>query len=221
MPARRRVAVDAVDVYARGAIDRIPHRIDVEFSGHAVFGAEYRHELDAGRFGENIDRPAALGIETSLVGDNTDYARGGLVGTPDLPETILFEDVDPVQHDYIVWGWSMRSNLWPAGTISGGCAIRYSGLRAGGYKQGSTEGHEKNDSGTHAGIVVAIAPGVSERFCCDSLGGVTPGHTCSQDSLWAKLSVIRDPQIAASWYRKAASAGNALGENNGRYVSKR
>src|SRR5260370_42186974 len=64
MPARRRVAVDAVDVYARGAIDRIAHRIDVEFPGHAMFGAEYRHELDAGRFGENIDRPAALDIET-------------------------------------------------------------------------------------------------------------------------------------------------------------
>jgi hypothetical protein len=56
-----------------------------------------------------------------------------------------------------VWGWSMRSNLWPAGTISGSCAVRYSGLRFGGYKQGSNEGHEK-DSGTHAGIVVAITP---------------------------------------------------------------
>src|SRR5258708_19315022 len=77
MPARRRVAVDAVDVYARGAIDRIAHRIDVEFPGHAVFGAEYRHELDAGRFGENINRPAALDIETSVVGDNTDCAWGG------------------------------------------------------------------------------------------------------------------------------------------------
>jgi len=157
MPARRRVAVDAVDVYARGAIDRIAHRIDVKFSGHAVFGAKYRHKLDAGRFGENIDRPAALDIETSVVGDNTDCAWGGRVGTPDFPETILFEDVDPVHHDSIVWGWSMRSNLWPAETISGGCAVRYSGLRSG-HKQDSSEGHEKKDSGTHAGIVVAIAP---------------------------------------------------------------
>jgi hypothetical protein len=53
----------------------------------------------------------------------------------------------------------MRSNLWPAGTLSGGCAVRYSGLRSGGYKQASNEGYEKNDSGTHAGIVVAITPG--------------------------------------------------------------
>jgi len=52
----------------------------------------------------------------------------------------------------------MRSNLWPAGTISGGCAVRYSGLRSRGYKQGSNEGREKNDSGTHARIVVAITP---------------------------------------------------------------
>src|SRR3981189_1422938 len=80
MPARRRVAVNAVDGYARGAIDRIAHRIDVEFPGHAVFGAEYRHELDAGRFGENINRPAALDIETSVVGDNTECAWGGWVG---------------------------------------------------------------------------------------------------------------------------------------------
>ena len=159
MAARRRVTVDAVDVYARGAIDRIAHRIDVEFSGHAMFGAEYRHELDAGRFGENIDRPAALDIETSVVGDNTDCAWEGWVGTPDLPETILFEDVDAVHHDSIVWGWSMRSNLWPAGTISGGCAVRYSGLRSCGHKQDSNEGHEKKDSGTHAKSVVAIAPG--------------------------------------------------------------
>jgi hypothetical protein len=106
MPARRRIAVDAVDVYARGAIDRIAHRIDVDFSGRAVFGAEYRHELDAGRFGENIDRPAALDIETSVVGDNTDCALGGRVRTPDLTETILFEDVNPVHHDSIAWGWS-------------------------------------------------------------------------------------------------------------------
>jgi len=90
MSARRSVAVDAVDVYARGAIDRIAHRIDVEFSGHAVFGTEYGHELDARRFGENIDRPAALDIETSLVGDNTDCGWGGRVGTPDLAETIPF-----------------------------------------------------------------------------------------------------------------------------------
>ena len=159
MPARGSVAVDAVDVYARGAIDRIAYRIDVEFSGHAVFGTEYGHELDAGRFGENIDRPAALDIETSLVGDNTDCAWGGRVGTPDLAETILFEDVDPVHHDSIVWGWSMRGDLWPAGTISGGCAVRYSGLRSSGYEQGSNEGYEKNDSGAHAGIVVAISPG--------------------------------------------------------------
>ncbi|MDX6402625.1 MAG: hypothetical protein QOH70_80 [Blastocatellia bacterium] len=122
-----------------------------------MFGAEYRHELDAGRFGENINRPAALDIETSVVGDNTDCAWGGRVGTPDFPETILFEDVDPVHHDSIVWGWSMRSNLWPAETISGGCAVRYSGVRSG-HKQDSSEGHEKKDSGTHAGIVVAIAP---------------------------------------------------------------
>src|ERR1700674_3409513 len=158
MSARRRVAIDAVDGYAGGAIDRIAHRIDVEFPGHAVFGAEYRHELDAGRFGENINRPAALDIETSVVGDNTDCAWGGRVGTPDFPETILFEDVDPVHHDSIVWGWSMRSNLWPAETISGGCAVRYSGLRSG-HKRDSSEGHENKDSGTHAGIVVAIAPG--------------------------------------------------------------
>jgi hypothetical protein len=111
MSARRRVAIDAVDGYAGGAIDRIAHRIDVEFSGHAVFGAEYRHEADAGRFGENIDRPAALDIETSVVGDNTDCAWGRRVGSPDLPETILFEHVDPVHHNSIVWGWSMRSNL--------------------------------------------------------------------------------------------------------------
>src|SRR5882672_9279396 len=159
MPARRRVAVDAVDVYARGAIDRIAHRIDVEFSGHAMFGAEYRHELDAGRFGENIDRPAALDIDSSVVGDNTDCAWGGWVGTSDLPETILFEDVNAVHHDSIVWGWSMRSNLWPAGTISGGCAVRYSGLRSCGHKQDSSEGHEKKDSGTHAESVVLIVPG--------------------------------------------------------------
>jgi hypothetical protein len=54
-----------------------------------------------------------------------------------------------------VWGWSMRGNLWPAGTISGGCAVRYSGLRSCGHKQGSNEGHEKKDSGTHAESVVA------------------------------------------------------------------
>jgi hypothetical protein len=48
-----RLGVDAVDVCARDAIDRIAHRIDVEFSGHAVFGIEYGHELDAGRFGED------------------------------------------------------------------------------------------------------------------------------------------------------------------------
>jgi hypothetical protein len=106
MPARGRVTVDAVNVYAGGAIDGIAHRIDIEFSGDAVFGAEYSHELDAWRFGENVDRPAALDIETSLVGDNTDRAWGGLVGTPDFPETILFEDVDPVHHHAIVWGWS-------------------------------------------------------------------------------------------------------------------
>jgi hypothetical protein len=76
----------------------------------------------------------ALDIETSLVGDNTDCAWGGRVGTPDLPETILFQDVDPVHHDSIVWGWSMRNNLWSAGTISGSYAVRYSGLRSGGYK---------------------------------------------------------------------------------------
>ena len=105
---------------------------------------------------ENIDRPAALDIETILVGDNTDCAWGGRVGTPDLAETILFEDVDPVHHDSVVCGWSMRGNLWPAGTISGGCAVRYSGLRSG-YQQGSNEGYEKNDSGAHAGIVVAMA----------------------------------------------------------------
>jgi len=84
-PLARRVTVDAVDVYARGAIDRIAHRIDVEFSGHAVFGAEYGHELDAGRFGENIDRPAALHIETSLVGDNTDCAWGRTGWNPGSP----------------------------------------------------------------------------------------------------------------------------------------
>jgi hypothetical protein len=67
-----------------------------------------------------------------------------------------------------VWGWSMRGNLWPAGTISGGCAVRYSGLRSSGYEQGSNEGYEKNDSGAHAGIVVAIIPGVRKRFCGDS-----------------------------------------------------
>ena len=121
--------------------------------------AAYIQWLGAGRFGENIDRPAALDIETSLVGDNTDCAWGGRVGTPDLAETILFEDVDPVHHDSIVWGWSMRGDLWPAGTISGGCAVRYSGLRSSGYEQGSNEGYEKNDSGAHAGIVVAIIPG--------------------------------------------------------------
>jgi len=48
----------------------------------------------------------------------------------------------------------MRSNLWPAETISGGYAVRYSALRSG-HKQDSSEGHEKKDSGTHAGIVVA------------------------------------------------------------------
>jgi hypothetical protein len=48
--------------------------------------------------------------------------------------------------------------LWPAGTISGGCAVRYCGLRSR-YKQDRNEGHEKKDSGTHAGIVIAIAPG--------------------------------------------------------------
>jgi len=53
----------------------------------------------------------------------------------------------------------MRGDLWPAGTISGGCAVRYSGLRSSGYEQGSNEGYEKNDSGAHAGIVVAISPG--------------------------------------------------------------
>jgi hypothetical protein len=37
---------------------------------------------------------------------------------------ILFEDVDPVHHDSIVWGWSMRGSLWPAASISGGCAVR-------------------------------------------------------------------------------------------------
>src|SRR5689334_7167771 len=135
MSARCRVAVDAVDVYARGAIDRIAHRIDVEFSGRAVFGAEYRHELDAGRSGENIDCPAALDIETGLVGDNADCARGARVGTADRAETSQFEDVDPVHHDSIVWGQPARSNLWPAASISGSCAVRYSGLRAGGYKQ--------------------------------------------------------------------------------------
>src|SRR6267142_4217557 len=36
--------------------------------------------------------------------------------------------------------------------------FRYSGLRSG-HKQDSNEGHEKKDSGTHAGIVIAIAPG--------------------------------------------------------------
>jgi hypothetical protein len=87
MPGRCSVAVDAVDVYARGAIDRIAHRINVEFSNHAVFGTEYGHELDAGRFGENIDRPATLDIETGLVGDNTESAWGGRAGTPDLAET--------------------------------------------------------------------------------------------------------------------------------------
>jgi len=46
--------------------------------------AAYIQWLGAGRFGENIDRPAALDIETSLVGDNTDCAWGGRVGTPDL-----------------------------------------------------------------------------------------------------------------------------------------
>ena len=66
----------------------------------------------------------------------------------------------------------MHSNLWLAGTISGGCAVRYTGLRSGGYKQGSNEGHEEKDSGTHEGILVAITPEVSERFCCDSTGGV-------------------------------------------------
>jgi len=60
----RRVAVDAVDVYARGAIDRIAHRIEVEFPVTPCSGLKYRHELDAGRFGENIDRPCrALDIE--------------------------------------------------------------------------------------------------------------------------------------------------------------
>jgi len=61
--------------------------------------------------------PAALDIETSLV-VITPTARGRRVGTPDFPETILFEDVDPVHHDSIVWGWSMRSNFWPAEDIS-------------------------------------------------------------------------------------------------------
>ena len=114
------------------------------------------------RFGENINRPAALDIETSLVGDNTDRAWGERVGPPDLPETILFEDIDPVHHDSIVWGWSspMRTNLWPTGTISGNCTVRYSGLRSGAYKQGSNECYEKNDSGSHVGIVIAVMPGV-------------------------------------------------------------
>jgi len=33
------------------------------------------------RFGENINRPAALDIEASVVGDNTDCTWGGRVGT--------------------------------------------------------------------------------------------------------------------------------------------
>src|SRR5258708_24562434 len=107
MPARRRVAVDAVDMYARGAIDRIAHRIDVEFPGLAVFVAKYRHVLDAGRFGENIDRPAALGIEPTLVGDNTDSAWEGPAGTPDLPETMLFKDVHVVHRYSILLAWSV------------------------------------------------------------------------------------------------------------------
>jgi len=67
----------------------------------------------------------------------------------------------------------MRSNLWPAGTISGGCAVRYSGLRSCGHKQDSNEGHEKKDSGTHAGIVVAIAPrGTANDSVAIRQGGV-------------------------------------------------
>jgi hypothetical protein len=67
----------------------------------------------------------------------------------------------------------MRSNLWPAETISGGCAVRYFGLRSG-HKQDSSEGYEKRDFGTHAGIVVAIAPGgqrtIQLRFAKVQLG---------------------------------------------------
>src|SRR5579864_8723251 len=201
MPARRSGLVNAVDMYARGAIDGIAHRINVEFSGHAVFGAEYGHELDAGRFGENIDRPAALDIETSLVGDNTDCAWGGRVGTPDLAETILFEDVDPVHHDSIVWGWSMRRNLWPAGTISGGCAVRYLRLRPSGYEQGSNEGYEKDDSGAHAGIVVAIIPGWGN----DSVGIHPANQDCSRLQLNGAcvisncLTLLGSPQRVPEW----------------------
>jgi len=65
----------------------------------------------------------------------------------------------------------MRGNLWPAGTISGGCAVRYSGLRSSGYEQGSNEGYEKNDSGAHAGIVVAIIPGSGNDSVAIRLGG--------------------------------------------------
>jgi len=36
----------------------------------------------------------------------TPTARGEDGLAPDLPEPILFEDVDPVHHDSIVRGWS-------------------------------------------------------------------------------------------------------------------
>ena len=71
----------------------------------------------------------------------------------------------------------MRSSLWPAGTICGDCVVRYSGLRSGENKQGSREGHEKKDSGTHARILVAIAPGAandsvaSTSFACRMANG--------------------------------------------------
>jgi len=91
----------------------------------------------------------------------------------------------------------MRSNLWPAETISGGCAVRYSGLRSG-HKQDSSEGHEKKDSGTHAGIVVALAPGgqrtIQLRFAKEACNWANKKPIVNRVSPWRRLflSVVQN-----------------------------
>jgi hypothetical protein len=66
-----RFAVQAVSRKTRGTVARRGN-LFVEVTGEAVLGAEERDEVHAGRVRKEIDRGAALRIEASVIGDETD-----------------------------------------------------------------------------------------------------------------------------------------------------
>src|ERR1700674_2000782 len=86
-----RFAVEAVDGKTGGGVTR-GGNFFVEVSGETVFGAEERNEMHAGRARENLDRGAALRIETRVIGDEAD------VFTTQRRELLRFQNVDAGLH---------------------------------------------------------------------------------------------------------------------------